>query len=166
MACYRQIINREYMNLYQDEYYPRLQHSYNCMQMASGAYDYELTRKELTICDMQQAQTIIDNIDTTKKANNFLRDQYYYNGDIYYLLTQLVHSVYKNNGTVSVYHNKITCVFKGHVRLNINIWQNKDGNSFEIEFINRCVNKNAFDELKTKILCDVNTDYFSHHSHL
>ena len=49
--------------------------------MASGVYDYELTRKELTICDMQQAQTIIDNIDTTKKANNFLRDQYYYNGD-------------------------------------------------------------------------------------
>jgi len=164
MAYCRQIINPRY--IYHGKYQPpALMYSYNESKMPAP---YETRRRDVTDEEMQQIPRIVEGVDTTlrtRKPPFEPRNPYHYEGNINYLLTQLVNSVYKNDGKSSSCCNQLICKFGVHNTMDIFVYQNDNG-TYEIDFLRIFGNKNIINELKTKILCDVNKNYFSHHSHL
>ena len=160
MAYCRQIINPRY--IYHGEYQPpALLYSYNESKMPPP---YQTRRRDVTDEEMQQIPRIVEGVNTTEKVRSppfEPRNPYHYEGNINYLLTQLVYSVYKNDGIPSSIRNKLICKFGDYIQMNIFVYQNDNG-TYEIDFLRIFGNKNVINELKTKILCDVNRNYFSH----
>ena len=95
MESYRQIINRNH--IYGGEYQPpTLMHSYSVSKMPPP---YQTRRRDVTDEEMQQIPHIVEGVDTTlrtRKPPFEPRNPYHYEGNINYLLTQLVNSVHKN----------------------------------------------------------------------
>ena len=153
----RTIINPQYIKEYQP---PALMYCYNENKMPAP---YQTSRREVTVDEIKQIPHIIEDIDTTVKVRPSPFDPivpYYFEGDINYLLIQLITSIYKNNGIPSSSCNKLICKFGEFNRINICVFKSENG--YVIEFIRSVGDRNIFNELKTKILCDVNRNYFSH----
>ena len=161
MAYRRKIIDSRY--IYHGEYKPpALMYSYRESKIPA---QYETSTRKVTDEEIQQIHHIVEGVNTTERVGKpplEPQNPYHYDGDnINNLLTQLVYSVYKNSGIPSSYINKIVCNFGDCVEMNIYIFQNDNG-THEIEFYRRFGDRNKYWELKTKILCDVNTNYFNH----
>ena len=164
MTYCHQIINPRH--IYIGEYQPpALMYSYNESKMPAP---YQTRRRDVNDEDKLLIPRIVEGVNTTEKVRSppfEPYNPYHYEGDINYLLTQLVYSVYKNDGIPSSIRNKLICKFGDYIQMNIFVYQNDNG-TYEIDFLRIIGDRNIINELKTKILCDVNTDFFSHHSHL
>ena len=155
MTSFRDIINPNHIGEYQT---PKILYSYN---ESKKPVPYQTRRRDVTNDDTRQIPSIVNNVDTTVKSRFKLHNPYHYEGNIGYLLSQLVHSIYKNDGIPSSSHNKLICKFGDYTQMDIFIYQN-DNKTYDIDFIRIIGDRNIINELKTKILCDVNTNYFNH----
>ena len=155
MTSFRDIINPNHIEEYQT---PALIHSPN---ESKKSEPYQIRRREVTKNDMRQIPNIINSIDTTVKSQFKLRNPYHHEGNINYLLSQLVYSIFQNDGIPSSSHNKLICKFGDYTQMDILVYKN-DNTTYEIDFLCIVGDGNIINELKTKILCDVNTNYFNH----
>ena len=94
MASYRNIINPKHIGEYQPP------------NERKKSEPYQIRRREVTKNDMRQIPNIINSIDTTVKSRFKLRNPYHHEGNINYLLSQLVYSIYQNDGIPSSSHKQ------------------------------------------------------------